>query len=99
MTVDGVDSRTASIAEKYDTEALSGVVGVLRRWHLVRHEDESGVSGTGIVASGVLFHDGSVAYKWRTEPSTLQYADDIDRVIEIHGHDGRTDVVWEDEPR
>ena len=87
---------------RYDDEAIERVVGQLRRFHLVRVEDESGVSGTGIVASGVQFHDGTIAYRWRTAPeharSTWQIAEHIADVIAIHGHGGRTHVVWEDPP-
>lgn len=96
------DSRTRGLNEVFDDESIEGVAGELRRWHLVRRMDVSGKSGTGVVASGVVFHDGSVAYKWRTSPSTMQYAESLDQIAavdDIHGHGGRTKVVWEDEYR
>jgi len=34
---------------------------------LVRNRDESGVSGTGRVLDGVLFHTGQVIICWRTD--------------------------------
>lgn len=34
---------------------------------LIRHRDESGVSGTGRVLDGVLFHTGQVVICWRTD--------------------------------
>jgi hypothetical protein len=34
---------------------------------LIRHEDETGVSGTGRVLDGVLFHTGQVVICWRTD--------------------------------
>ena len=35
-----------------------------RRFRLVREEDESGVSGTGVVAVGVEFPSGAVVFEW-----------------------------------
>ena len=35
-----------------------------RAFVLQRNEDETGVSGTGIVAEGVEFSDGTVALRW-----------------------------------
>ena len=34
---------------------------------LIRHLDESGVSGTGRVLDGVIFHTGQVVVCWRTD--------------------------------
>lgn len=34
---------------------------------MIRHEDESGVSGTGRVLDGVIFHTGQVVVCWRTD--------------------------------
>lgn len=97
MSSEGPD---AHYHPRFDDESIRDVAGDLRRFHLVRHEDESGVSGTGVVASGVEFHDGTVAYRWRTSPegsaSTFQIAESIQDVQAIHGHGGRTHIVWED---
>ena len=38
-----------------------------RLFTLIRKADESGVSGTGRVLDGVVFHNGKVAVCWRTE--------------------------------
>lgn len=47
----------------------------VRRFQLHRDQDITGVSGTGIVADGVLFADRSVAIRWRGEhPSTVVWA-------------------------
>lgn len=37
---------------------------------MLRHVDESGVSGTGRVMDGVLFHTGQVVVCWRTDLHT-----------------------------
>lgn len=34
---------------------------------LIRHVDESGVSGTGRVLDGVVFHTGQVVVCWRSD--------------------------------
>lgn len=62
---------------------------------LVRDEDETGVSGTGAVALGVVYPDGHVSMRWVVgeHRSTVAY-DSIEAVKAIHGHNGKTRVVW-----
>lgn len=67
-----------------------------RRFRLMRHEDVSGVSGTGPVAEGVQFTDGAVALRWYGDYPTTTVWDGIDSVIAIHGHSGATEVEWLD---
>lgn len=63
-----------------------------------RDTDITGVSGTGTVADGVIWPDGSVAVRWRGErPSTVVWGSLADAVA-VHGHDGATRVVWADAP-
>jgi hypothetical protein len=38
-----------------------------RLFTLLRHQDESGVSGTGRILDGVIFHTGQVVVCWRTD--------------------------------
>ncbi|MFI8278549.1 hypothetical protein ACIGBH_27485 [Streptomyces sp. NPDC085929] len=67
-----------------------------RRFHLLRHADVSGVSGTGIVADGVLWPDGTASLRWRGErPSTVHW-DRIADAKAVHGHGGATEIVWDD---
>lgn len=66
----------------------------LRTFELHRTHDVTGVSGAGIVAEGVQFSDGRCAYRWRGELATTVTADSIADVERIHGHEGRTRVVW-----
>jgi hypothetical protein len=67
-----------------------------RTFELVRYRDLSGVSGTGVVAEGCLFTDGSVALRWRgTNPATAVWPD-IESVLAVHGHQGATEVQWLD---
>lgn len=70
-----------------------------RRFKLYRYIDDSGVSGTGVVAEGVKFSDGSAALRWCAPgrpQSTVFYAD-MAAVTAIHGHGGHTSVVWLDD--
>lgn len=69
-----------------------------RRFRLVRHTDVSGVSGTGVVAEGVQFSDGAVALHWRGQFPTTTVLPNIHAVIGIHGHQGATEIVWDDGP-
>lgn len=65
-----------------------------RLFTLQRTEDVHGVSGTGTVAEGVIFADGTTVMRWLlATATTVHYASIVD-VIEIHGHDGRTTVVY-----
>jgi hypothetical protein len=59
-------------------------------FHLVRDEDETGVSGTGTVAVGVVFPDGTVAMRWNTNTASTAVYDSLEDVIKIHGHGGKT---------
>jgi hypothetical protein len=63
------------------------------RFYLRRLKDESGVSGTGIVAVGVIFPNGRCVLSWLTEHTSTAVYDDIHQLTKIHGHDGKTLVV------
>lgn len=68
-----------------------------RRFHLYRHHDETGVSGTGVVAEGVQFQDGRIAMRWCVNPARSTTAYDTTTDVEtIHGHDGKTEIIWID---
>jgi len=66
----------------------------MRLFLLVRDEDVSGVSGTGIVAEGVEFSDGTVAMRWLRRPFSVAFYGSIRDVVAVHGHGGRTRVKW-----
>lgn len=69
----------------------------MRTFTLNRNTDTIGVSGTGTVVEGVQFTDGTVAMRWLTATATTSLVDSIDDVIAIHGHEGATTVLWDDE--
>jgi hypothetical protein len=70
---------------------------------LHRCDDETGVSGVGVVAWGVVWPDGSVSLRWLgatpsfvnyegVEPSSVRQA--IQHVQKVHGHNGKTVIRW-----
>jgi len=67
-----------------------------RRFHLQRTVDVTGVSGTGRVADGVLWPDGSVTIRWRGERPSTVFWDDLAHAEAVHGHGGATLIVWDD---
>lgn len=65
----------------------------MRPFLMIRTEDETGISGTGVVAEGVEFLDGTVVIRWQTHGddhhSTVVWAS-IEDALAIHGHGGKT---------
>lgn len=68
----------------------------MRRFHLERDVDETGVSGTGTVAEGVEFSSGLCVMTWLTEHTSIAIYDNINEIDYIHGHQGATRIVWDD---
>ena len=66
----------------------------MKTFKLVRTVDLSGVSGIGRVAEGVEFHDGKVVLSWLGKFHTIEIVPNIKTVLLIHGHQGTTEVVW-----
>lgn len=78
---------------------------MIRTFRLQRDEDITGISGTGIVAEGVEFSDGTVVLRWLgpveqpwgiIEPTTVVHPN-IDNVEHLHGHHGSTKIAWDHE--
>lgn len=67
-----------------------------RMFALRRDEDITGVSGIGDVAYGIEFPDGVVALRWiGAWPTSVVFHDEgIASVEHVHGHGGRTRIVW-----
>lgn len=70
----------------------------MRRFQLMRDEDETGISGTGAVALGVEWPDGKIAMRWATEHRITAIYNNRHDLIAIHGHGGKTRIVWLDPP-
>lgn len=69
-------------------------VSKMRPFQLHRDEDESGVSGTGIVAEGVEFSSGAVALTWLSQFGAVNVYNNMRVVEELHGHGGKTRIVY-----
>lgn len=68
----------------------------IRRFHFMRLEDASGVSGCGIVAEGVVFSNGKVALEWLSAHPCTNVYNSLADVEHIHGHQGKTRIVFDD---
>ena len=68
-----------------------------RRFVLNRLSDPTGISGTGVVADGVLFPNGKVAVSWRGRWTTVTVHESMDSVEAVHGHVGETQIFWLDD--
>ena len=75
---------------------LYDIMPPMKRFTLKRIEDESGVSGTGIVAEGVMFSNGKCALAWITKYQSIAVYESIEELENIHGHNGKTVIVWMD---
>ena len=69
----------------------------MRRFVLNRNVDVSGMSGTGVVAQGCEFADGSVAVFWLSEMHAWNLYGSMKAVEILHGHGGATTIEWIDE--
>jgi len=67
-----------------------------RRFILKRAVDHSGVSGTGRVADGVLWTDGSVTLRWHGEHASLVHWQSMEHMLAVHGHAGDTTAAFID---
>ncbi len=64
-----------------------------KEFYLQRIEDESGISGTGIVARGVVLPSGKAVLEWQTFHTSLCIYNNVQDVEAIHGHNGKTLLV------
>lgn len=69
-----------------------------RRFKLVRYEDVHGKSGVGDVAQGTEYDNGYVSLTFLSEKVSLYWYNSIHNVKHLHGHEGKTKVVWIDPP-
>jgi hypothetical protein len=68
-----------------------------RNFKLLRIVDVSGISGTGIIAEGTTFSDGTVVLHWLGDRPTTTIMSELAWVIDLHGHGGKTRLVWDDD--
>lgn len=70
----------------------------IKPFYLKRVEDETGVSGEGIVALGVVLPSGICIIEWLTFTSSINQYKSMDHVEQVHGHDGKTEIVMGNPP-
>jgi hypothetical protein len=90
---EAAQERTKEDQEQESQAVRSG----MRLFQLHRTEDESGVSGTGIVAEGVEYSCGWVCIVWLTKLRSLGFYENLKELEAIHGHQGKTKVVFLDD--
>lgn len=69
----------------------------MRTFQLHRDADISGVSGTGVVADGVVFPDGTTVIRWLTSDASTVVWDNFEGAERVHGHGGATRFVFKGE--
>jgi len=57
----------------------------MKTFTVVRNGDESGVSGTGRILDGVIFHNGKVVVCWRTDIDGSKHGDSSVGIYESFG--------------
>lgn len=75
----------------------TGQASGIRRFLLVRERDLTGVSGTGIVAEGAMFSGGLSVLQWLREPYAVGMYQSLSDLINIHGHEGATEIQFIDQ--
>jgi len=85
---------------RYLTVWLSASEGLatVPTFAVMRHEDETGVSGAGLVAYGAVFPNGKAVLAWTVEgkPQSVAIYDSIHDLYAVHvgPHRGKTELCW-----
>jgi len=69
----------------------------IARFILIRKEDITGVSGTGVVAEGALFSNGLSIIRWLRKPFSIGIYQTLEDLIQVHGHKGTTQIHFLDQ--
>lgn len=86
---------SGAAAERATSKAAPSSV-LPRPFLLFRTRDVTGLSGTGVVAWGCEWPDGTASLRWATEhPSTVAWPS-VDDILAVHGHMGATVIKWLD---
>jgi len=80
--------------KKFTKTAKNEELKELKPFYVDRIEDETGVSGTGVVAYGVVLPSGKVVMEWDTATSSITLFNNIKDVEKIHGHGGKTQIKF-----
>lgn len=69
-------------------------IGPPSTFDLVRLTDATGISGTGKVAEGCVFADGTAVLRWLTKHRSTVVYESAREVLAIHGHGGQTEMRY-----
>ncbi len=69
-------------------------IGAPYTFDLIRRTDATGVSGTGRVAEGVVFNDGTSILRWLTEHRSTAIYESARKLLAIHGHGGQSELRY-----
>ncbi len=64
---------------------------------MVRYSDETGVSGTGIVGSGVILSSGAVMFEWFSATPSINQYQSFDAFLAVHidpHPSNETEIQW-----
>lgn len=64
-----------------------------QEFYLSRQVDDSGVSGTGVVARGVRLLSGQCILEWQTGFHSMGIYPNLTELLKIHGHGGNTKLM------
>lgn len=71
----------------------------MRRFYLLRFQDETGISATGRVLEGMLMPSGKVIVEWRPPHATITIFNSLEefRALHVDAHPSKNQIVWIDE--
>lgn len=68
----------------------------MRKFHFLREQDISNVSGIGKVAEGCVFDTGEAVVHWLGAHGSINVYKSLSDVEFVHGHNGATKIIFED---
>lgn len=71
---------------------------MLKKFHLIREVDVTGVSGTGKVMESVELFNGAIVSSWISDFPSQTWHQNIFADLEIHGHGGNSKFVEVEDP-
>ena len=70
-----------------------------RTFYVLREHDETGISGTGRVLEGVVFHTGQIVICWHSQYLSITIFDSWSAFdgVHLHAHpENRTRIIFQD---
>jgi len=93
---EGVVLLDGTLCKRCHPQVRTDTVGRVQQFALIREVDESGVSGEGVVATGVVFPPPNerAVLAWLTDTNSVAVYGSLEDIQEIHGHDGSTRIAY-----